>query len=51
MTKKMPRSWIESTIEEIKKELKKRSKEELISYSILDRDATLKIIKEIPDFL
>ncbi len=51
LTKKMPKSWIESTIEEIKKELKKRTKEELISYSILDRDETLKIIKEIPNFL
>ncbi|MFX1453402.1 MAG: YkgJ family cysteine cluster protein [Promethearchaeota archaeon] len=51
LTKKIPKSWINSTIEEIKKELKKRTKEELISYSILERDDTLKIIKEIPDFL
>ncbi|MHA1297910.1 MAG: YkgJ family cysteine cluster protein [Candidatus Helarchaeota archaeon] len=51
LTKKMPKSWIDSTIEEIKKELKNRTKEELIAYSLLERDETLRIIKEIPNFL
>ena len=51
LSKEVPQSWIESTIEEIKKELKTRTLEELIAYSLLDRDETLKIIKEIPDFL
>ena len=51
LTDKVPKSWIESTIEQMKKELKKRDIEELISYSLLDRDENLKIIKEIPNFL
>ncbi|MHA1381881.1 MAG: YkgJ family cysteine cluster protein [Candidatus Helarchaeota archaeon] len=51
LSRKVPDSWINSTIEEIEKVLKKRTDEELIAYSILDRDETLKIIKEIPNFL
>ncbi len=51
LTTKVTKSWIESTIKEIQKELKKRTLEELIAYSLLDRDDTLKIIKKIPNFL
>ena len=51
LTDKMPNSWIESTIEKIQIELKTRTKEELIAYSLLDRDDTLEIIREIENFL
>lgn len=51
LTDQIPNSWIESTIEQMKKELKKRDMKELIAYSVLGKDENLRIIREIPNFL
>ncbi len=50
LTNELPNSWIESTIQQIKKELKKWNKKELTSYSLLCDIENYKTLLEISNF-